>query len=84
MKESLLKAIEVIGGGYEAVGALYDPPISTQAISKWVKKGRAPSERCLILQEATKAKGNEVTVHELRPDVFGAPSPSITPHNNAA
>lgn len=38
----------------------------------WLNKsGRVPSEYALVVQTITTNKGEPVTVHELRPDVFG-------------
>jgi DNA-binding transcriptional regulator YdaS (Cro superfamily) len=63
---ALEKAIALIGGTMAAARAFGIKPPS---ISRWLSKGRAPSDRCLRLQQLTKGA---VTVHELRPDVFGA------------
>jgi DNA-binding transcriptional regulator YdaS (Cro superfamily) len=62
---ALEKAIALIGGTMATSRAFGIKPPS---VSRWLSKGRAPSDRCLKLQELTKG---EVTVHELRPDVFG-------------
>jgi len=60
LREAILKA-----GGPAAVSRAFDPPIRTQAVSQW---RIAPPERCRRLAELT---GGEISVHELRPDVFG-------------
>lgn len=46
--------------------------IQSPSISEWKSRGRVPAERCRAIQDAT---GGRVTVHELRPDVFGPPPP---------
>jgi DNA-binding transcriptional regulator YdaS (Cro superfamily) len=38
-----------------------------EAVTNWKRRG-IPPEHCLAIQKATKG---EVTVHDLRPDVFG-------------
>jgi DNA-binding transcriptional regulator YdaS (Cro superfamily) len=41
-------------------------------VSQWVKGAPIPAERCRVIESAT---NGQVSVHELRPDVFGvAPS----------
>lgn len=39
-------------------------------VSYWVRQGRCSPEVCRSIEAAT---GGEVTVYELRPDVFGPP-----------
>ena len=57
-------------GGPSLVGRMFDPPISSQAVSQWA---RVPAARCLVIE--TKTRGR-VTRHELRPDLYGpAPAP---------
>jgi len=46
--------------------------ISSQAVSQWTL---IPVSRCRIIEAATKGA---VTVHDLRPDVFG-PAPGVPP-----
>jgi DNA-binding transcriptional regulator YdaS (Cro superfamily) len=62
----LEKAIAIIGGTNATARALGIKPPS---VSKWLRKGRAPAERCRDIEKLTKGK---VTRYELRPDVFGA------------
>lgn len=64
-----IKSIISRAGGPTAVGALFG--ISRQAVIQWTK---VPAERCMALAEATKDLG--ITVHDLRPDIYGAPPPS--------
>ena len=52
-------------GGPRVVAGMFDPPISSQAVSQWV---RVPPARCLVIEAATRGR---VTRHELRPDVYG-------------
>lgn len=56
-------------GGPSAVGRLFRPAISSQAVSQWA---RVPARRCVALEQAS---GGRVTRHELRPDVFGPGRP---------
>jgi DNA-binding transcriptional regulator YdaS (Cro superfamily) len=47
--------------------------VSKQIVSHWkVGRYRVPAERCREIEQLT---GGVVTVHELRPDVFGPPDP---------
>jgi DNA-binding transcriptional regulator YdaS (Cro superfamily) len=45
--------------------------VTPPAVSLWLKKNRAPSQRCIAIEEFTKGL---VTRYQLRPDVFG-PAP---------
>lgn len=54
-------------GGPRLVGQMFDPPISSQAVSQWE---RVPAARCLVIEQATRRR---VTRHELRPDIYGPP-----------
>lgn len=65
-EEALVETIR-IAGGPAAVARAFDPPIRTQAVSQW---SVAPPERCRRLAELT---GGEISVHQLRPDIFGEP-----------
>jgi DNA-binding transcriptional regulator YdaS (Cro superfamily) len=67
-------------GSYSAIGALFDPPVSAQAIAKWHDAG-VPSERVLRLAEATKF---EVKPHELRPDLYPHPDDGLPPDMRGA
>ena len=46
----------------EAVGVVQP------AVSNWLSRGRTPANKCLKIQQLT-----GVSVHRLRPDVFGPP-----------
>jgi DNA-binding transcriptional regulator YdaS (Cro superfamily) len=61
MDEALARAIDAVGGA-AAVGRLYDPPISGQAVSQW---RRCPPERVQAL-----ARASGIPAEQLRPDVF--------------
>lgn len=54
-------------GGPGRVGRMFDPPISSQAVSQWE---RVPAARCLVIERATRGR---VTRHALRPDLYGPP-----------
>jgi DNA-binding transcriptional regulator YdaS (Cro superfamily) len=43
--------------------------VSAMAVSKW-RRSRVPAERCRVIERLTQGA---VTVHDLRPDVFGPP-----------
>lgn len=45
--------------------------VTAQAITKWVRSGKAPAKHCIPIEIAT---GGAVTRYELRPDVFGTPT----------
>lgn len=67
-------------GPYSAIGAIFDPPISPQAVSKWGEKG-IPPERVIALSRAT---GFRVTPHRMRPDIYPAPSDGVPAEKAAA
>ena len=60
-------------GPYSAIGALFDPPVSPQAVGKWGENG-IPPERVMALARAT---GFKVTPHRMRPDIYPIPSDGI-------
>lgn len=62
-------------GSYAAIGAIFDPPVSPQGVSKWAEAG-VPSERVLAVSKAT---GYEVTPHRLRPDLYPHPDDGLPP-----
>jgi len=63
-------AIEHVGTQQALADAL---GIQSPSISEWKSRGRVPAERCRAIQDATEG---QVTVHDLRPDVFGPPPPA--------
>lgn len=60
-------------GPYSAIGAIFDPPVSPQAVGKWAEKG-IPPERVIELAKAT---GFRVTPHRMRPDIYPLPTDGI-------
>jgi DNA-binding transcriptional regulator YdaS (Cro superfamily) len=66
------KACRIVSS-YSAVGALFDPPISAQAVAKWGKAG-IPGERVIRIAGATSFK---VRPHELRPDLYPHPDDGL-------
>lgn len=66
---------EVCGilGSYSAIGAIFAPPVSPQAVSKWADGG-IPPERVLIVARATAYR---VTPHRIRPDLYPFPEDGI-------
>lgn len=62
---SLEKAIQLTGG-VPAMARKFG--ISTVAIHKWRKTGKAPPERVLAIEAAT---AGQVTRYQLRPDIYG-------------
>jgi DNA-binding transcriptional regulator YdaS (Cro superfamily) len=72
MNTSIHKAILVAGGQSELARRC---GLTQSAVSKWARGGLISAENALLVQAATK---NAVTVHDLRPDVFG-PAPGVPP-----
>jgi DNA-binding transcriptional regulator YdaS (Cro superfamily) len=62
---ALLKVFEILGSKAAVARELR---ISVQAVSQWKV---APAERAMQLAQLT---AQRVSVHELRPDVFGKPA----------
>jgi len=55
--------------------------VSPQAVSEILRRGkRVPAEWCLKLEAAT---GGAVSAHDLRPDLYPAPSPALSPVQEA-
>lgn len=69
---ALNKAIDLIGGQKQLAEKL---EIDSAAISGWRKRdNKVPPSRCRTIESLT---AGEVTVHDLRPDIFG-PNPQST------
>jgi DNA-binding transcriptional regulator YdaS (Cro superfamily) len=64
---SPIQAAIKYAGGQTAVARICG--VTPQAVNKWLKKGRVPSEQCLKIELAIDSK---VSCNDLRPDVFGA------------
>jgi len=63
--KGLERAVKLLG----RIGVAKATGVDTaEAVSNWKSRG-VPPGRCLAIQIATKG---EVTVHDLRPDIFGA------------
>ena len=60
-------------GSYREIGALFTPPISAQAVSKWADNG-VPGERVLTISEATSFR---LRPHDLRPDLYPHPDDGL-------
>ena len=60
-------------GSYRAIGALFDPPISVQAVAKWVSAG-VPPERVIAVAAAA---GFRPSPHDLRPDLYPHPDDGL-------
>jgi len=73
-EEALVEAIRKAGGP-AAVGRAFDPPISRAAVSQWRV---APYKRCLRLAELS-----GISVHQLRPDVYGPGAAAPTGRSRA-
>lgn len=67
----LAKAVQVLGSQASLATAV---GVTPQAVSNWVRTG-VPVERCRAIETAT---ARQVTVHDLRPDIFG-PAPTLAP-----
>lgn len=66
-KQACSKAIKAIGGP-AAVGRLFLPAITSQAVSQWEI---IPPERVLKVIDAARMHGCAITVYEARPDIYG-------------
>lgn len=60
-------------GSYAAVGAIFSPPVSAQAVAKWAKGG-VPADRVIDLARAV---GYEVTPHELHSEIYPNPTDGL-------
>lgn len=67
-------------GSYSAIGAVWTPPLSPQAVGKWAENG-IPPERVIPLARAT---GYRVTPHRMRPDIYPSPTDGIPREAQAA
>jgi len=59
------QALIARAGGPAAVGRMFDPPITPQAVSQWMV---VPPNRCLGIETGSEGK---VTRYQMRPDIFG-------------
>lgn len=66
------KAVRSIGS-YSAIGALFDPPISAQAVAKWAANG-VPADRVIPIAAATRF---DPRPHDLRPDLYPHPDDGL-------
>lgn len=71
MSTALDMAIQVLGSQAALARHL---GIRPQAVQQWTITGRAPAQRCLAVEHATRGS---VSRYALRPDVFG-PAPPLT------
>lgn len=65
--DALTLAIEKAGGVGKLATAL---GLKQNVVSNWRQRGNVPANQCAAVALAS---GGEVTVHDLRPDVFGPP-----------
>lgn len=72
MNPAAIEAIRICGGQSALAKRC---GLSQAAVSKWARGGTVSAENALAVQAAT---GGAVTVHDLRPDIFG-PAPGIPP-----
>lgn len=76
MERTDLKALIDRMGGPTTVAQLLsteDRKVSQSGVSNWIIRGRIPAEHCRALAAAA---GEGVSVHDLRPDIFG-PAPAL-------
>lgn len=67
-QDALRRAIEILGGQSDTATAL---GLRQSTIWTWLnKQRRAPAEWVLPIERATREAGNEVSRHELRPDIY--------------
>lgn len=64
------------GGGVKALGAKLG--IAHTSVIGWRQAGRIPAERCLAVSQAT-----GIPLHELRPDIYPAPTDPARPFLSA-
>jgi len=69
----LEKAIEILGREGVAKAAGVQTP---EAVSNWKRRGGVPAKHCRSISDAT---DGQVSVHDLRPDIFG-----VAPASEAA
>ena len=78
--KAILRAVGVLksqSGLARAINKQLNDPENPNKVKQghvwhWLNKsGRVPSEYALVIRTITTEKGDPVTVHELRPDVFG-------------
>lgn len=68
--KAIEQAIEAVGGRQRELAKRIN--VTPQQVNQWVIGGRqVPANRCLAIERATAGR---VTCHQLRPDVFPAPS----------
>jgi DNA-binding transcriptional regulator YdaS (Cro superfamily) len=67
ISSALITAIDLAGGG-SAVAEHFG--ISPAAVSGWLRRGRAPANRCRGLAALT---NDRITCHQLDPVTFGPP-----------
>lgn len=78
METPIIKAIEAAGGQARLAAILQVTP---SLVSQWATNRRpVAATHCIAIQRAA---NNEVTVHDLRPDVFG-PNPNLPHHTPPA
>lgn len=70
-------AVQILGTQTALAKACDQHP---QAISRWIRTGKVPAHHCKAIETATAGR---VTCHDLRPDIFGAPSKSEAEANAA-
>jgi DNA-binding transcriptional regulator YdaS (Cro superfamily) len=75
--DPLARAIHIFGSQLELAKAV--GLTSAMAVSQWRVRG-VPPQRARDIERAT---GGAVTVHDLRPDIFG-PAPGVPPEPQAA
>lgn len=66
--EALKRAVNVLGSQAKAGEAV---SVAQTTVSECIQNGkRVPAEWCAALDRATAAKGDRVSCHDLRPDIF--------------
>lgn len=75
-KESLLKAVQVVGGQVRLAAEIQkrnSKNVRQQHVWKWINKCKSPvppAEHVLAIEAATRESGEVVSRHELRPDIY--------------
>ena len=70
---SLFELIEALQVPLEEIGALYDPPLSRQAIGQWLTANEVPPARVLRLLRYALELGYQVDPKGLHPDFVDLP-----------
>jgi DNA-binding transcriptional regulator YdaS (Cro superfamily) len=66
-KHGLARAVEILGTQVALASSL---GLRQSTIWHWLKAGKPPAEWVLPIERATREAGQEVSRHDLRPDIY--------------